>query len=118
MRRFLCLLLVLCLMVSLLAVPASATSVSTVTVDGLAAVAAMIAGAGVTINSIDSFSIFNTLVDSVFDHLSSLDIIDDAGTIVSLVSGQKSYFPVSVIQTVKDYLFDSSNISYQPEYYL
>lgn len=66
MRRFLSLLLVLCLMASLLVIPASATSVTTATFDGLAAVAAMIAGTGVTINAVENFPVFNTLVTSVF----------------------------------------------------
>lgn len=110
MRRFLCLLLVLCLMASFFAIPASATAVTTATFDGLAAVAAMIAGSGVTINAIENFPVFNTLVSSVFDHLTALDIIDAAGTISALVSGQKTYIPTSVVQSVKDYLFSSGTL--------
>ncbi|MDO4515130.1 MAG: hypothetical protein Q4B72_13990, partial [Lachnospiraceae bacterium] len=76
----------LCLMASLLVIPASATSVTTVTFDGLSAVAAMIAGTGVTINAVENFPVFNTLVSSVFDHLTALDYINAAGTISALVA--------------------------------
>ena len=105
MRRFRCFLLVLSLMASLFAIPASATVATTATFDGLAAVAAMISGSGVTINAIENFPVFNTLVTSVFDHLTALDIIDAAGTISALVSGQKTYIPSSVVQNVRDFLF-------------
>ena len=56
MRRFLSLLLVVLLLFSLLAIPASAMSAGAVVtaVDGLAAVSAIISGSGVTIAALEN----------------------------------------------------------------
>lgn len=116
MRRFLSILLVVLLLFSLLTVPASAMSAGAVVtaVDGLAAVSSIIAGSGVTIRALEQFDAWNTLVSSASEYLTSKNIIDAVGTIAALKSGSKIYFPSSVVQTVKDWLFSSSSIQYAP----
>lgn len=111
MRRFLCLVLVACLIFSVFALPASAVAATTVTFGGLEAVAAIIAGLGVTINSLENFEVFNNLVSSVFDTLTAQNFIDAAGTISAISSGDKIYLPKSVVQSVKDWFFSSGTIT-------
>lgn len=112
MRRFLSILLVVFLLFSLLAVPASAMSAGAVVASygGLEAVSAIISGLGITIDSLEKFDAWNTLVSSASEYLTAQNIIDAVGTIATLKSGSKIYFPSSVVQSVKDYLFSSDKI--------
>ena len=112
MRRFLCLVLVVCLIFSVFALPVSAAATTTLTFGGSEAIAAIIVGLGLTINSLENFEVFNDLVSSVFDSLSAQNILDSAGLITALVTGQRTFLPVSVVQSVFDYLYSSNTVSY------
>ena len=112
MRRFLSLLLVVLLLFSLLAVPASAMSAGAVVASygGLEAVSAIISGLGLTIDSLEKFDSWNTLVSSASEYLTAQNIIDAVGTIAALKSGSKIYFPSSVVSSIRSFLFDRDYI--------
>ena len=94
MRRFLSILLVVLLLFSLLAVPASAMSAGAVVASygGVEAVSAIISGLGLTIDSLEKFDAWNTLVSSASEYLTAQNIIDAVGTIAALKSGSKIFF--------------------------
>ena len=112
MRRFLSILLVVLLLFSLLAVPASAMSAGAVVASygGVEAVSAIISGLGLTIDSLEKFDAWNTLVSSASEYLTAQNIIDSVGTIAALKSGSKIYFPSSVVQSVRDWILSSDYI--------
>ncbi len=112
MRRFLCLVLVACFIFSIFALPAQASSIAvgTVAISGLAASAAVLAGIGLTIESLENFGFWDNIVSGINTFLSSQGFLDSNGRLSILSSNGKSYLPLSLISSVKDIAFQNNYI--------
>lgn len=82
MRRFISLLLVLCLLISMIPLSASASiTAGAVTIPALQLINSALIGLGITYSTIENFGGWTTLVNSCYSHLDSLGWINSDGTI-------------------------------------